>query len=340
MKVAGRLDAICSSISEAGPTRARRSRGWCRRISSSGFNRPRRRSSQARCAAWGCGVETAGTPGSGDPTDRVDPEQTSVVRQAAALQTDARARRDRAKALFDQGLLPRADLDAAEATYQVADSQYSGCARRGRQPPGHPRAAPLRARPRTPAAHRFGAPGAVRRRGARAPGDSPGSTSRSVSRWSPWCACIRSGCKLAVPERAGRQAASRAGGASAPSMATRAPTPARVARLSPAIDESNRTLMLEAEVPNADGALRPGSFASAEIVTAADQPVVLVPSERDRHLRRHREGSGGRERPGRSSGKRVRTGRPVRRSGRDHRGPRRRRPRRDRARATWWAARQ
>ena len=39
-----------------------------------------------------------------------------------------------------------------------------------------------------------------------------------------------------------------------------------VARLSPAIAEQNRTLVIEAEVPNAEGRLRPGSFARAEVV--------------------------------------------------------------------------
>jgi RND family efflux transporter MFP subunit len=41
----------------------------------------------------------------------------------------------------------------------------------------------------------------------------------------------------------------------------------RVARLSPSITEGNRTLPLEAEVPNPAGRLRPGTFARAEIVT-------------------------------------------------------------------------
>ncbi len=36
--------------------------------------------------------------------------------------------------------------------------------------------------------------------------------------------------------------------------------------------------MVEAEVPNPDGALRAGSFAGAEIVTAADRRAVLVPA--------------------------------------------------------------
>jgi RND family efflux transporter MFP subunit len=51
----------------------------------------------------------------------------------------------------------------------------------------------------------------------------------------------------------------------------------RVARLSPAIAESSRTLLIEAEVPNEQGALRPGSFAKAEIVIESGQRVVTVP---------------------------------------------------------------
>ena len=53
----------------------------------------------------------------------------------------------------------------------------------------------------------------------------------------------------------------------------------RVARISPAIAESNRTLMIEAEVPNGQGALRPGSFAKADIVIEAGQQIVTVPGD-------------------------------------------------------------
>jgi RND family efflux transporter MFP subunit len=52
----------------------------------------------------------------------------------------------------------------------------------------------------------------------------------------------------------------------------------RVVRLSPSIQEQNRTLTVEAEVPNPTGVLRPGSFARAEVVIAADQPAVFVPA--------------------------------------------------------------
>jgi RND family efflux transporter MFP subunit len=53
----------------------------------------------------------------------------------------------------------------------------------------------------------------------------------------------------------------------------------RVVRLSPAIAEDNRTLLVEAEVPNAQFLLRPGAFAKAEIVVQADQEIVTVPGD-------------------------------------------------------------
>jgi RND family efflux transporter MFP subunit len=53
----------------------------------------------------------------------------------------------------------------------------------------------------------------------------------------------------------------------------------RVARLSPAISEDNRTLMVEAEIPNAELSLRPGAFAKADVIVEADQEVVTVPAD-------------------------------------------------------------
>ena len=51
----------------------------------------------------------------------------------------------------------------------------------------------------------------------------------------------------------------------------------RVTRLSPSIAEGTRTLPIEAEVPNPTGSLRPGTFAKADIVTAA-APSLVVPA--------------------------------------------------------------
>jgi multidrug efflux pump subunit AcrA (membrane-fusion protein) len=51
-----------------------------------------------------------------------------------------------------------------------------------------------------------------------------------------------------------------------------------VARLSPAIAEQSRTLLVEAEVPNTRGALSPGAFAKAEVVVQDEERVVSVPA--------------------------------------------------------------
>jgi RND family efflux transporter MFP subunit len=52
----------------------------------------------------------------------------------------------------------------------------------------------------------------------------------------------------------------------------------RVVRLSPTIEEQQRTLLVEAEIPNEQGRLRPGSFAKSEIVAGADDRALLVPA--------------------------------------------------------------
>jgi RND family efflux transporter MFP subunit len=52
----------------------------------------------------------------------------------------------------------------------------------------------------------------------------------------------------------------------------------QVARLSPAISEEDRTLLIEAKVPNEHGQLRPGAFAEAEIVTTTEEQAIFVPA--------------------------------------------------------------
>src|SRR5205814_1664312 len=52
----------------------------------------------------------------------------------------------------------------------------------------------------------------------------------------------------------------------------------RVVRLSPIVEQQNRTLLVEAEVPNERASLRPGSFARVDIVTDVSQPVITVPA--------------------------------------------------------------
>jgi RND family efflux transporter MFP subunit len=51
----------------------------------------------------------------------------------------------------------------------------------------------------------------------------------------------------------------------------------RVTRVSPAVDMANRTVLLEAEVPNPDGLLKPGLFARGVLATGVDAAVPFVP---------------------------------------------------------------
>ncbi len=52
----------------------------------------------------------------------------------------------------------------------------------------------------------------------------------------------------------------------------------RIARISPSVSASSRTLTVEAEVENSSGVLKPGQFASVRILQARPQPAVLVPA--------------------------------------------------------------
>ncbi len=51
----------------------------------------------------------------------------------------------------------------------------------------------------------------------------------------------------------------------------------RVTRVSPAVDVTNRTVQMEAEVPNAQGVLKPGLFARAAVTLREDRGVAFVP---------------------------------------------------------------
>ncbi|HQR46984.1 MAG TPA: efflux RND transporter periplasmic adaptor subunit, partial [Thermoanaerobaculia bacterium] len=57
--------------------------------------------------------------------DEVEAESTAVVRQNRARMEQAKAELVRSQSLLDQGLLSRSAFDVAEANFKVADSQYN-----------------------------------------------------------------------------------------------------------------------------------------------------------------------------------------------------------------------
>lgn len=55
------------------------------------------------------------------------------------------------------------------------------------------------------------------------------------------------------------------------------PSIGTVARISPAVDRSTRTFLVEVEVPNRNGALKPGGFAKANISIAVNERATTIP---------------------------------------------------------------
>lgn len=215
-----------------------------------------------------------GLPADGT-SDVVDPAQTAGVKQAAATLKQAQLNRERMAKLFDEQLIPRSDLDTVEANLGVAEGRYQEAVEtaRTRQALLSQRNSELEIARQQLADSTLTAPfdGAIRERLV-SPGDylAAGTPVAVLVRMHP----LR--LKLAVPER--EAAGIRKG---QPVQLAVEGVPAKhegqVARISPAISEDNRTLMVEAEVPNTDHSLRPGAFARAEIVIQSGDPAVLVP---------------------------------------------------------------
>ena len=208
--------------------------------------------------------------------DRVDPEHTPLVRQAHAMLDEARRSRDRMVMLWERQLIARAELDAATATLQVAEGRYQDAIEevRNRQAVLAERRSELAIARQQLLDSELKVPldGSVRQRHASA-GEylAAGSPIVTVVRIHP----LR--LRLAVPERVAAEV--RIGQlVSVKVEGDRAVYRGLVARLSPAISEEDRTLLVEAEVPNEHGQLRPGAFAEAEIVTAAEERAVFVPA--------------------------------------------------------------
>lgn len=212
----------------------------------------------------------------GGPDRMVDPQETAVVKQAAANLKQATLTRDRMARLLEEQLIPQSDFDAAEAGLSVADARYQEAIEEVNTRQGllAQRRSELALAERQLADSVVTAPfdGRISERLVSAGDYVPvGGAVAVLVRVNP----LR--LRLGVPER---EAVGVKVGLPVQLSVEGDPGTynGRVARISPAFSEENRTLLVEAEVPNPDGRLKPGSFAKAEIVIEASDPVVLVPA--------------------------------------------------------------
>jgi RND family efflux transporter MFP subunit len=265
-KVAGRLSEI--SVDLGSPVRKGQAVG---RIDPSDF---RHELDQAVAALQQARARLGLTPDGSD--DKLDPARTALVRQAQAVLDEARLTRDRMDKLWGQELIARAELDSAVAALQVAEGRYQDAVEevRNRQAVLLQRRSEVELARQRLADTLLTSPidGAVSQRQA--------SVGEYLAAGAPVATLVRTNplrLRLSVPEReavsvrVGQPVRVTVEGDSTEHQG-------RVARLSPAFAEESRTLLIEAETPNPRGALRPGSFAKAEIVVQLDDRIVTVPA--------------------------------------------------------------
>jgi RND family efflux transporter MFP subunit len=220
-------------------------------------------------ARAGLGLPLQGT------NDLIEVEDTSPVRQAKALLDEATKNRDRVRNLSDAGVVSPSELDTVEAGYKVALNRFQTAIEDSRTKVATlgQRRAELAFAQKQLADTSIRAPfdGAVQKREA--------GLGEYVASGTPVVILVRSDplrLRLEVPER------------EAAEVRTGQPVRlhveghtnlwvGRIDRLSPALNEENRMLVVESDIPN-DGALRPGLFVRANIIVTDRDRGLAVPS--------------------------------------------------------------
>jgi RND family efflux transporter MFP subunit len=216
-----------------------------------------------------------GLPPDGTSED-VNLEQTALVREARAQMDSTKARLDRATQLFERGLLAKADLDQVSGAYKVTEAQYADALDEGKNRQGvlAQRRSELEIARQQLADAVLYAPidGAIRQRHA--------NQGQYLAAGAPVVTLVQMNplrLRTEVPERDalnirnGMMVRVAVEGAAGTHQG-------RVVRLSPAIDEANRTLLVETEVSNTTNSIRPGAFARAEIIASSSQQALMVPA--------------------------------------------------------------
>jgi RND family efflux transporter MFP subunit len=265
-KVAGRIANIAVDLG----SRVRKGDVLARLDETDFESRVRQSEAALQQARARLGLDPAGT------ADTVTLEQTSPVRQAKAVLDEATANVARARKLATGGVMARAELDSVEAAFNVADARYQEALEEARN------------RMSVLAQRRSELDLARQQRGdalLRAPFDGAIAAKRVgtgevVAIGAPVLDLVRMNplrMRAEIPERetsgvaVGKPVTVRVEGEAAEHQG-------RVARISPVVNERNRILVVEIEVVNASGALRPGSFATAVITTAIEGSALMVPA--------------------------------------------------------------
>jgi membrane fusion protein (multidrug efflux system) len=210
------------------------------------------------------------------PDDAVVSAETATVKLAVGALENAKLNFERVSRLVKEGVFSQADFDSSRSTLLQAEARYQSAQEEVLQAQAQlvERRALLALARQQLDDTLVRAPfvGAVTRR--------PASLGEYLATNAPIVTIVRSHplrLRLEVPERlayrvqVGQQVEVHVEG-------TNTTRSGRVVRLSPAIEAQNRSLLVEGEIPNADGVLRAGAFAEGVITVNAAARGLVVPA--------------------------------------------------------------
>ena len=207
--------------------------------------------------------------------DKAEPEKTSIVKEARAILAEATKNRDRVVKLREEGVIPDAEVETAEAAYQVAVNRYEESTHEAKN-----RFATLKQRQAElalaeqqllDAEIRSPFPGIIEQRQT-SPGEflNVGAPVITVVRVDPIRARLQVSEKDAQRVRVGQNARIRVKGSDKEFVAA-------ISRVSPVITAGNLVLQVEADVPNPYGVLKAGSFVRSDVVVNEKASGLFVP---------------------------------------------------------------
>ncbi len=212
-----------------------------------------------------------------------DPKDAAEVKKAAADRTDAEQKYERAKELLDQGLISRGTYDEVEARRNATRAAYDMALQNVEtlraQAAQHNASVALADKKLRDTVIRAPFGGHVKERMV-----SPG---QYVKVQSPVMAIVDNDplrARLKVPEKvAGWIAVGQAVSVQVEAYPGKT-FAGTVARISPSVDPQTRSFEVEALLANRDGALKPGFFARASIVSSHVDEALVVPQDALRYL--------------------------------------------------------
>jgi multidrug efflux pump subunit AcrA (membrane-fusion protein) len=212
-----------------------------------------------------------------------DPRNAAEVRKAEADRTDAAQKYERARELWEQGLVPRGTFDEAEAHYNSARAAYDMALQNVRtlqaQVAQRSASVALAEKKLRDALIRAPFAGQVKERMV-----SPGQYVRVET---PIMVIVDNDplrVRLKVPERmAGWVAVGQAVTVRVEAYPDRT-FEGEISRINPSVEPQSRTFELEALLKNQDGKLKPGFFARASVASSHVDEALLIPQEALRYL--------------------------------------------------------